>query len=69
VSMVAALRPGGLLIVQTLMRYAGADERNPAYLLQPGELGSAFGRLEILDYQEDVTGGWAGLVARRPGPG
>jgi SAM-dependent methyltransferase len=65
-SMVAALRSEGVLVIQTFLRRGDADDRNPAYLLEPGELPAAFGQLEILDYQEDPTGGWAGLVARRP---
>jgi SAM-dependent methyltransferase len=65
-SMVAALRSEGVLVVQTLLRRGDTDDRNPAYLLKTGELRAAFGRLEILDYQEDPAGGWAGLVARRP---
>jgi len=65
-SMGAALRSDGLLVVQTLMRRAAPDDRNPAYLLEPGELRAAFPRLELLEYQEDPIGGWAGLLARRP---
>jgi SAM-dependent methyltransferase len=65
-SMAAALRSGGLLVVRTLMRRAVPDDRNPAYLLEPTELRAAFPRLEIVEYQEDPIGGWAGLVARRP---
>ena len=68
-SMAAALRSDGWLVVQTLMRRAAADDRNPAYLLEPGELRAAFPRLELVDYQEDPIGGWAGLVARRSSPG
>jgi tellurite methyltransferase len=65
-SMATALRSDGLLLVQTLMRRAAPDDRNPAYLLEPGELRAAFPWLELVEYQEDPIGGWAGLVARRP---
>jgi SAM-dependent methyltransferase len=36
--MVRALRPGGLLVVRTLMRRSTAEDRNPAHLLRRGEL-------------------------------
>lgn len=64
-SMVAALRPEGLLVVQTLMRRADGDNRNPAYLLEPGELAAGFGELDRVEYEEDPAHGWAGLIARR----
>ena len=63
-SMAEALRPGGLLLVHTLMRRPAGDDRTPAYLLEPGELSSAFGQLHKLEYVEDVVEGWAALVAR-----
>lgn len=70
-----ALRPGGVVVYETLT----VDMRNvhpeidTRYLLQPGELRSAFPGLEVLLYQE----GWkdkagehpkavAGLIARKP---
>lgn len=65
-SMTAALRTEGLLVVLTLMRRADADDRNPAYLLETGELRTVFRSLEVLEYEEDPAAGWAGLVARRP---
>jgi tellurite methyltransferase len=65
-SMSAAIRSGGLLVVLTLMRRADADDRNPAYLLEPGELRTAFRSLEVLEYEEDPAAGWAGLVACQP---
>ena len=64
-SMMAALRAEGLLVVQTLMRRGDRDDRNPAFLLEPGELPKAFDGLSILEYQEDTEAGWAGLIARR----
>lgn len=51
-----ALRPGGLLVFQTLtqeMRQSQPDV-DPAYLLAPGELRRAFDDMEILFYEE----GW-----------
>jgi len=65
-SMAEGLRPGGLLLVRALMRRPAGDDRNPAYLLEPGELSSAFGQLHMLKYVEDVVEGWAALVARDP---
>ncbi len=70
-----ALRPGGLLVYQTLTQEARTTQPDidPVYLLAPGELRQAFSDLEILDYEE----GWepsrrgspravASLIARRP---
>lgn len=72
----AALRPGGLLIFETLTQEMRSihPEIEPLYLLAPGELQGAFSSLEILVYRE----GWveqdhghpravASLVARRGG--
>lgn len=72
---VKALKPGGILIYETLTREMAAihPEIEPAFLLAPGELASAFGELETLAYRE----GWAdsgshhpravaSLVARKP---
>ena len=71
-----ALRPGGLLILETLTMdmLSVNPEIDPRYLLQPGELKAAFSTWQILVYGE----GWIGtdtsrpravarLVARRPG--
>jgi SAM-dependent methyltransferase len=71
-----ALRPGGLLILETLTveMLSINPEIDRRYLLQPGELKAAFGNWQILVYRE----GWvaldtshpravARLVARRPG--
>lgn len=70
-----ALAPAGLLVFETLAR-SHVDELghsfNPAYLLEPGELLSAFAQLEIVDHREGVAQrsgsprGVAGIVARRP---
>ena len=62
--MATALRPEGLLLVHTLMRRSGADERNPAYLLEEGELRRSFPQLQTIEYAEDPREGWAHLVAR-----
>jgi SAM-dependent methyltransferase len=70
-----ALKPGGVLVFETLTRemLAQMPEAAPAYLLAPGELRAAFGDWEVLAYRE----GWnspddpwhravASLVVRRP---
>jgi SAM-dependent methyltransferase len=66
-SMRTALRPGGLLIINTfLWTPDGALSRrlsNPAYALQPGELKAAFADLEILELIEDPYTEQAQLVA------
>ena len=71
-----ALRPGGILVIETLSQEMGAmrPDIDPQYLLQPGELQAAFSDWRILAYRE----GWvetetrhpkavASLVACRPG--
>jgi tellurite methyltransferase len=68
--MVSSLRPGGVLLFETFTRaqlnYAGGP-RNPAYLLEPGELRTAFPGLHILFYRELNAGqGIASLVAEKP---
>ena len=65
-----ALRPGGVLLFETFttaqLNYSGGP-RNPAYLLEPEELRTAFPGLEVLFYRELSEGqGIASLVARRP---
>ena len=68
--------PGGVVVYQT---YTTAQARlgrpkNPAYLLEPGELSSSFEDWEVLKYHETIgparIGGpdraVAGIVARRP---
>jgi 2-polyprenyl-3-methyl-5-hydroxy-6-metoxy-1,4-benzoquinol methylase len=52
---VAALVPGGLLLVDTIFNAPGVPStHNPAYLAQPAELPALFARLpgEILHYEE-----------------
>lgn len=65
-----ALRPGGVLLFETFttaqINHSGGP-RNPAYLLEPEELRTAFPGLEVLFCQELSEGqGIASLVARRP---
>jgi tellurite methyltransferase len=68
-ALVAALKPGGILIYRTYtidrMNVPGGPA-DPAYLLQPGELRRAFHSLNILYYNETKTGKAAAeLVARK----
>jgi SAM-dependent methyltransferase len=67
--MARALQPGGMLLFETFTRahlnYSGGP-RNPAYLLEPGELRTAFPELHILFYRELNAGqGIASLVAQK----
>ncbi len=64
-----ALLPGGMLVFETYTRaqleFAGGP-RNSAYLLESGELRTAFPTLELLFYRELRAGqGIATLVAQR----
>jgi len=66
---VKAVRPGGLLVYKTLTlaqaKLAGGP-KNPAHLLQPGELLQLANELRILHYQEEVAEkATAELVARK----
>src|SRR5271170_1993292 len=66
----AALRPGGVLVFETFTRaqldYSGGP-RNPAHLLESGELRTAFPGLHTLFYRELNAGqGIASLVAQKP---
>jgi len=68
--MARALNPGGMLLFETFTRaqlnYTGGP-RNPAYLLEPGELRTAFPELHLLFYRELNAGqGIASLVAQKP---
>ena len=66
---VKAVRPGGLLVYKTLTLAQAklADgPKNPAHLLQPGELLQLADGLRILHYQEEVAEkATAELVARK----
>jgi SAM-dependent methyltransferase len=65
----AALRPGGEVLVETYTRAQlqfGSGPKSPDYLLEPGELRSAFPRLQTVFYRELTAGkGIASILARR----
>ncbi len=63
--MAAALRPGGLLFIETLLSTPERPGR-PDYYLQPGELPKAFRSLQPLLWREHRQEGWAALLARKP---
>ena len=69
-ALAAALRPGGLLVVETFAR-AHIEELgrdfNPAYVLERNELLRAFAGLYVRHYREGVAGdrGVAGIVAQQ----
>jgi tellurite methyltransferase len=70
--MARALRPKGVLLVETFTRaqleFAGGP-RNPTYLLETGELREAFPDLCVLFYRELRAGqGIASLLAKKVGP-
>lgn len=68
------LAPGGLLVYETFrdrQRDLGRGPRNPAFLLDPGELPTLFPGLDPLDHweglREEPQREWVGsLLARRP---
>jgi tellurite methyltransferase len=67
---VRALRPGGMLLFETHTRaqleFTGGP-RNPAHLLESGELRDAFPGLRVIFYRELRAGqGIASLVAQKP---
>jgi tellurite methyltransferase len=70
----AALHPGGLLVYETFtihQRELGTGPRNPAFLLDPGELPHLFPDLDVLAAWEGRTAGerpsaLARLIARKP---
>jgi tellurite methyltransferase len=69
-AMECALRPGGVLLFETFtsaqLQFHGGP-RNPAYLLDPGELRTSFPALEVLFYRELCAGqGIASLAAQKP---
>jgi SAM-dependent methyltransferase len=63
-AMAAAVKPGGLLFMETLLSTPQKPGR-PDYYLQPGELRAAFPSYAELFYEENTTEGWAALLARR----
>ncbi|HET6305485.1 MAG TPA: methyltransferase domain-containing protein [Myxococcota bacterium] len=75
-AIVECLAPGGLLLYETFtlqQREAPYGPKNPAFLLEPGELAALFAGLEILSSSEGWTAGprpeaLARLAARKPGP-
>jgi SAM-dependent methyltransferase len=68
--LIAALRPGGLLIYETFTRAQAARGKptNPAFLLEPGELGRLVGALEVIARREGTfeDRDIASIVARAP---
>ncbi len=70
----AALAPGGILLYETFtieQRSLRHGPRNPAFLLEPGELRALFRGLQVLHFSEGVTAAprpeaLARLTARRP---
>ena len=65
-----ALRPGGMLLLETYTKaqldFSGGP-RDPAYLLNSGELRKAFPELEVVFYRElRAEQGIASLAARKP---
>jgi SAM-dependent methyltransferase len=68
-AILAALRPGGVLVYETFTRAQAARGRptNPAYLLEPAELVQLVRPLEILASREGEYDGRmvAGVIARR----
>jgi tellurite methyltransferase len=64
--MEAALLSGGMLLFETYTREGVGGPKNPAYLLGPGELRTAFPQLRIVFYRELRAGkGIASLIAQR----
>lgn len=69
-----AVKPGGLVVFETFLieQLALGHMRNPAFLLQPGELRAAFADFEIDAYEEGLIADngrdayLARLLARRP---
>jgi hypothetical protein len=68
-TLLAALRPGGLLVYETFTRAQAARGRpsNPAFLLEPGELLTRVRSLDVLASREgDYEGRMvASVIARR----
>lgn len=72
-ALLAALRPGGVLVYETFTTAQALRGRptNPAFLLDPGELRRLTAGLDVLAEREgDFEGRMvAGIVARKPGTG
>ena len=68
--LLAALRPGGVLIYETFTTAQAARGKptNPDFLLQPGELRDLVGSLDVLAWREGEFDGRdvASVVARKP---
>jgi 2-polyprenyl-3-methyl-5-hydroxy-6-metoxy-1,4-benzoquinol methylase len=68
--LVSVVRPGGLLIYETFTTAQArrGKPRNPAFLLEPGELGRLVAPLEVIRAREGEFGGRdvAAVVARAP---
>ena len=68
-ALIEALRPGGVLVYETFTRAQAArgHPKNPAFLLEPGELVTLVDPLEILASREgDYEGRMvSGVIARR----
>ena len=65
------LAPGGILLYETFTSgqlELGGGPRNPAFLLEPGELPELFPSLELVSFREGRSGDavTARLLARRP---
>jgi SAM-dependent methyltransferase len=71
--MVKAMRPGGMLVYKTYtaaQAKPAGDPRNPAHLLEPGELLQLARELRVLHYREVVSeNATAELVAWKENPG
>lgn len=72
-AIVEALAPGGVLLFETYTKAQlefAAGPRNPEYLLDPGELRSAFPELQIVFYRElRAESGIASLLAKKSASG
>jgi SAM-dependent methyltransferase len=68
-ALIDSLKSGGLLIYETFTRAQAAIGKptNPAFLLEPGELGRLVKPLHVLDTREGLFGGRhiASIVARK----
>ena len=69
-ALVAALRPGGILIYETFTRTQARRGKptNPAFLLEPGELRALTAGLTVIDEREGEFGNRdiAAIVCRKP---